>query len=342
MRPWADGHHGRTRVAEVDYLATSLRPPFDALPARVRAAVGEVAGSPVVGCDPPVRSGFGGATAGLVHLDDGSRVFVKVAGPSMPQIRSSLAREATLLPRVARLRTPSRMVGALDVEARGAWFVLVLEAIDGTQPGGPWTAEDADAVEAACREVAGADEDLLAALDLGTAADELAGGTAGVPALRRLSTGAQPWPEGFAVPAPDAAADLARLSTGVLDAVAGPALVHLDVRPDNLLRERDGRMRVVDWNQASLGAPWLDLVSLWPLMHHHGVDVGRFDGSPLLVGASPDDVDAFLAFLVGFMLENAGAPPPPGCTEALRRHQVFYADTAVRLLADRRGWTVSR
>ena len=73
-------------------------------------------------------------------------------------------------------------------------------------------------------------------------------------------------------------------------------------------------------------------------MHHQGIDLGRFDGSPLLVGSAPDDLDALLAFLVGFMLAHVDAPPPPGCTTALRAHAVFFSDTTVRLLAHRRGW----
>ena len=132
----------------------------------------------------------------------------------------------------------------------------------------------------------------------------------------------------------------AREPAGVGPAVRGDALLHLDVRPDNLLLEPGGTMRVVDWNQAVLGAPWVDLVSLWPLMHHHGIDLARFDGSPLLAGVPDERVDALLAFFVGFMLYGIDDPPPPGCTPALRAHALFFAETTLRLMAARRGWSL--
>ena len=109
---------------------------------------------------------------------------------------------------------------------------------------------------------------------------------------------------------------------------------------DNLVREPDGRIRAVDWNHLCLGAPWVDLVTLWPLMHHQGVDVRRFATSPLLDGVPHDAVDTLLAWFVGFMLADLDEPPPFGCTPALRSHALFFSDTALRLLAHRRGWTL--
>lgn len=327
-------------VPEVDYLRTSRRPRFESLPHAVRVAVGAVAGSPVRRASPPVGSGFGGAFAGLLELGDGRRVFAKAAGTTTPHVQRALAREASLLPHLRGLGCASRPVGSVDVEAGGLWRVLVLEAIPGTQPGGPWTAEDADATHAACVEIASAPSEMVAPLGLGTAADDLAGEVDAVPTLEGLASGGRTWPPGHVVPDDGAAFELAGLAAGVLDAVRGDALLHLDLRPDNLVREPSGRMRVVDWNQAVVGAPWVDLVSLWPLMHHHGVDVARFATSPLLSGADDDDVDAFLAFMVGFMLEDVDEPPPPGCTPALRAHALFFSDTTLRLLAARRGWAL--
>ena len=112
--------------------------------------------------------------------------------------------------------------------------------------------------------------------------------------------------------------------------------MHADTRPDNLLIEPAGTARIVDWNHATLGAPWVDLVALWPLMRHHGVGVHRFAGA--LDGVPEEDIDAFLAILVGYLLCDLDAPPPPGCTPALRRHQLLIAGASTALLAQRRGW----
>ncbi len=326
-------------MPEVDYLDTSRRPSFGSLPQGVGEAVARLAGAEVERAHPPVRSGFGGAFAGLLDLADGRRVFVKAAGPTTPHLVTALAREGVLLPHLVPLRCATRLVGGGAADAGGGWQVLVLEALDGTQPGGPWTAPDAAAAHEACVEIASLPVGAVAAMPLvGIREDLREAEAAATSALADLADGARTWPTGHVRVTRRAAGELARLSSSVLDATDGEHLVHLDVRPDNLVREPDGAMRVVDWNQAVRGAPWVDLVSLWPLQHHHGVDVRRLALSPLLEGVADDAVDAFLAFLVGFMLRNVDAPPPPGCTEGLRAHAVFFSDTAVRLLADRRRW----
>lgn len=336
-------HGGRVTppVPEVDYGRTSRRPAFGTLPVAVSDAVATVAGSAVAGAHAPVGSGFGGAFAGAVDLADGRTVFVKAAGSSTPHVLRALRRESELLPGLVGLTCAPRMLGLADVEAGGGWRVLVLDHVDGTRPGEPWTSQDVAAVHDACREIAATPASVVERLGLATVRDELAGATASVPALRRLAEGSQPWPAGHAVPERAGAVELVHLASRVLDAVHGDALTHLDLRPDNLLREPDGRMRVVDWNQAAVGPAWFDLVTLWPLMHHHGIDLTDLERSPLLEGAADDDVDAVLAFLVGFMLEGLDAPPPPGCTEALRAHALFFSDTTTRLLAHRRGWSVT-
>lgn len=265
-----------TALPEVDYAATSSRPAFASLPDEVRVACGDAVRGVVVDAAPPVGSGFTGAYAGLLTLADGRRVFAKAAGPGLPHVVAGLAAEERILPRLAGLRCPSRLAGVAEVPtAEGSWRVLLVEEIDGRQPGAPWTAADADAAVSACLEVA--------ALD-------------------------------------------------------GEALVHGDVRPDNLLVETGGSARVVDWNHPTLGAPWVDLVGLWPLMAHHGVDVRRFAEVPVLAGVTDAEIDAFLAVLAGFMVCDVDAPPPPGCTPALRRHQLLMAGATVELLGARRGW----
>ena len=54
--------------------------------------------------------------------------------------------------------------------------------------------------------------------------------------------------------------DLVALESHWSDAVRGDALVHLDVRSDNILVEPTGRVVLVDWPHACIGARWLDLL----------------------------------------------------------------------------------
>jgi hypothetical protein len=42
--------------------------------------------------------------------------------------------------------------------------------------------------------------------------------------------------------------------------------------------------------------------------------------------------------VAAYMMKNTDAPPPLGCTQAVREHQRFYAWTFLAWLAVRRGW----
>jgi hypothetical protein len=49
-------------------------------------------------------------------------------------------------------------------------------------------------------------------------------------------------------------------------------------------------------------------------------------------------VDAYLATIAAYMLGGYRDDPPPGCTPALRRHQLFMAHLFLDYLRRRRGW----
>ncbi len=329
----------RSPLPSVDYAATSSRPTYWSLPDAVRAACGEAVHQEVVDAGAPVRSGFTGAYAGLLTLADGRRVFAKAAGPDLPHVVAGLVAEARMLPLLAGLRCASRFAGAAEVPTDdGSWQVLVVESIDGHQPGAPWTAVEADAAVAACLEIAALPPDAARAVTTTRLAPVLGGDDEALAALDGFASATLRWPSELPAPPPEHLETVATLGRRAENALDGDALVHGDVRPDNLLVEDAGSVRVVDWNHATLGAPWVDLVGLWPLMHHHGIDVRRFREVGVLEGVEDDDIDAFLSLLVGFMLCDVDAPPPPGCTPALRSHQLLMAGTSMALLGSRRGW----
>lgn len=52
----------------------------------------------------------------------------------------------------------------------------------------------------------------------------------------------------------------------------------------------------------------------------------------------PEHLECFVGAIAAYMMLNTDAPPPRGCTPALRAHQKFYAWTFLDWLAARRGW----
>jgi hypothetical protein len=320
----------------LDYRHTSVRPGFGSLPPEVRARISECAGSPVVVAELPVTSGFTRGYAGRLALADGRRVFAKAAGEEAPHARQGIALEASVLARLAGRATAPLLLGAAEVDD---WRLVVLEAIDGQMPGMPWTDADADAVHDACVAAAALPPSVVSDLTPASLARDVGGDRDALAVLERLARapGTRPgWMPGLG---PVAAADLLRLGTLAEAALEGEHLVHGDLRPDNLLVEAaGGRARMVDWNWVARGPAWADFVGLWPFMARHGIDVTRFRGSPLLTQATDEQVDAFLAILVGYFIRAAEQDDGSAGTTALRAHQRAMAVVFTALLAGRRAW----
>jgi hypothetical protein len=75
---------------------------------------------------------------------------------------------------------------------------------------------------------------------------------------------------------------LSTLTDAALGApLAGEALVHLDIRSDNLCF-RDGRAIVIDWNHAQLANPDLDIAFWLPSLHAEGGPAPEREARPLL------------------------------------------------------------
>jgi hypothetical protein len=87
------------------------------------------------------------------------------------------------------------------------------------------------------------------------------------------------------------------------DAVlSGEALVHFDVRSDNVCISR-GRAVFVDWDWAAVGNPVADVVAWLPSLHA--------EGGPPPEELAPDGAAELAALLAGYWAANAGLPPLP-------------------------------
>lgn len=327
---------GPSARARVDYRETSLRPSWDSLPAHLHEAVGAAVGSVVVEGAAPVTTGFTGAYAGRVRLADGREVFAKVGTPAQPHVVGALTEEARLLAAL-----PPGIPAPVLVAAGGSggWRFLVLEVLEGHLPGMPWTGPDADAVHEACLALASAGTPAPADLVSGSFGPLFAGDARVQATAAALADGSFVLAPGLSTVLLEHAAEVARLTRLAPGVLQGSSLVHSDVRPDNLLVDRSGRVRLLDWNWLCTGPAWVDLVGLMPLMALDGIDTAALmSRSPLTRDADPEHVDAFLAAVTVYMAGNLDAPPPPGCTPALRHHQHLMAGAFLAMLADRRGW----
>jgi aminoglycoside phosphotransferase (APT) family kinase protein len=326
-----------TGAPNVDYTATSLRPGWDTLPLALRENLAVALGSEIAEADPPVSSGFTGGFAAPARLTDGRRVFIKASSDTLHSYRA-YQREAEVVPQLpSPIRVPAILASAHATAGDRQWFAVVSEWVEGRMPGNPWTTGDFAVVTAVCERIADAmDPSPLVGLHsflsdleendpLRTPARIIAGDLP-------LPTGLQPWTRKIL---PELA-DLLQLAP---EAFAGDTATHSDLRPDNLLIDPAGTCWTVDWNWLALGPRWMDWVGLLPVAHHHGIDtIAAIRRSPLTAGVPADHLDSYIAAVTAYMMTRADAPPPPGCTPALREHQRFYAWTFLDWLAVRREW----
>ncbi|MFB8088157.1 phosphotransferase family protein [Streptomyces sp. NPDC055992] len=317
------------------YDSTAVRPRWSELPPGVRELVARHVGG-AVDAGPSAGSGFTGGFAAVVHGSGGAQFIKAVDSGENAVIADGYRREAeinqALPPEVPAPRVRW-------IEERGGWVVLGFDAVEGGRmPAEPWRPDDLRATLGACALTAEA----LAVpsphlLELGVEPLDAEGDFTDWRDLRAGRNGAGSLPAWVPL---GLLPQLAELEGQWRQATAGTAVLHHDLRQDNVLIDARGGAWICDWNWACLGASWFDLVLLLATAFADGHDAtALFAAHPTAVGVADEQLDAALAALSGFFLVS-GARPPADWSPHLRQHQTWCGEVALRWLSDRRGWTV--
>nr|BFE56785.1 hypothetical protein GCM10020063_013110 [Dactylosporangium thailandense] len=295
-------------------LASGVRIGWTDLPDGVRGAVEVILGEPVASAASQA-GGFSPGTADRVVTATGRRAFVKAVGaalnPQSPALHRAEAGVVAQLP--PGLPTPP----LLGVHDDGDWVALVYADVDGRHPHTPWRDDEAGAVLEALRALAVPVRNLPKLQD-GTVEDFAGWRTIAADPPATLD----PWAAGHL--------DLlVELSDRGHAGLAGDALVHGDVRADNLLIRPDGTVVVVDWPFGCAGPPWFDALCLVLNIRLYG---GRITDD--VIGGDPGDVTGCVAGLAGMFADRARRPDPPGLP-TLRKFQQDQADVMLAWLRER-------
>ena len=117
-------------------------------------------------------------------------------------------------------------------------------------------------------------------------------------------------------------------------AIAGDALVHGDLRADNIILDGP-RTWIIDWPHAARGAPWADLAFMLPsvAMQGGGDPQAIFWRHPVSDGVKRQEGRAALAGLAGYFAASSFQPAPIGIPN-LRAFQRAQAATALDWLRE--------
>lgn len=300
--------------------ADRLRPEWASLPGVIRSAVIRAIGGRFVS-ESPAHGGFSASYAGVVVTTVG-RAFVKACAAdwhadSLRFIREEIRAVAMLPPHLG----PSvRMT--IDTDAGAA---LVLEAIDGRHPGAPWTTTDLDAIAASMARLSAT----AAPANMERAEDRM------VPGFTRWVEIAQDplLLAGLPDPLRVRMRELRELEEGFRDALRGDAIVHEDLRADNILIS-DGEARLLDWPHARRGAAWIDLPCFLPSVEASGGPRCE-DAWPIFEAHGAPTQESLLVVISGFasfLWFNQAQPEIPQLP-GLRAFQRQQAVPALRWLA---------
>lgn len=273
--------------ADVDRVSKALK----ARPERWRAAPGH---------------GSRATRRWIVTLPDGRTAFAKIA--ALDESAEWLRTEAAVY---GQVRGPF-LPGLIAWHDDGERPVLVIEDLSGAEWPPPWGSDRIDAVLATLTEVAAttpphglpSTEWLFDMLDRW---DEIAAGPEPFLGLGLCSAA---WLE----------ASLPRLKEASVRAdLSGDALLHLDVRSDNLCFRNRGAV-LVDWNWASVGNPLLDVAGWLPSL--------QAEGGPAPEEILPQGGGEIAALVAGYLACQAAKPPISTATH-VRPLQLSQARTAL-------------
>lgn len=315
--------------------AEGVRPAWEDVPARVRAAVESWLGSPVVRAHSQ-RGGFSPGAAARLALQDGRRVFVKAAGPQpQPHMPATLRMEGKIVSAMPPAAPVPRLLWSYD-EGDNGWVALVFEEVDGVQPAVPWRAAEFELVLQA---ITGLSESLTPS-PLPEGWLETAGGAirrrlSGWNLLRAGEPSQMSRLDGWSLHNLDR---LVELEEQAADAAEGETLLHFDLRADNML-VKQGKVWFVDWPLACVGADWVDVVFFAPCAAMQGGPPAEeiAERSPACRRADPRRIDAVLAAVAGFFTHRSLQPAPAGLP-TVRAFQAAQGEVARLWLAQRTGW----
>jgi Ser/Thr protein kinase RdoA (MazF antagonist) len=279
----------------------------------VRRAVEAILGAAVVEAYTQT-GGFSPGAAARLRLANGGAAFVKALGVDLHRYSVGLYRmEAATMPHLpAGLPVPH----LLDVYDDGEWVALVYEEVDGRHPSIPWRQDE-------LARVAGALADLGTALQPSPWPEAPAFAQANAPFM-----GA--WAELAAAPPPDLdpwlrrqLEQLAADGSEITRLVGGNALLHNDIRSDNLLLTPDGGVVVLDWGSTCNGAPWLDLVMFaMTVTADGGADAELLlRGHPMMRDVAPSSIDAVLVAGIAAYWWLSRLPEDPSLPGARAYHR---------------------
>jgi aminoglycoside phosphotransferase (APT) family kinase protein len=290
---------------------TAVRPSWDTLPAALRDAVARQAGAQVTSAVTQA-GGFTPGLAARLAFRGGQRLFVK-AVPAGHPVASAYQREADT---AARLPVGVPAPALRWTDSTSGWLVLAYDDVDGAHPDLSPAGRDLPAVFQA---VAAAH---ATARGLPDFAEQRASWLHGWAEIVRSGEagGLGPW----------AAARVGLLAAAEAcwtRQAAGSALVHGDLRADNMLITPAG-VYLVDWAHAATGAPWLDFADLGvqlALTGHRPADVeAALAPLPGWQGAPASAITSYLIAETGYWLRSSRLPGPPS-VPALRPYQARAA-----------------
>jgi Ser/Thr protein kinase RdoA (MazF antagonist) len=265
-------------------------------------------------------TGFTPGFASRLDLADGRRVFVKAAsdaddaryGWGLSEAYREEIRKLRGLP--GDLPAPA-LLWSVDNDIVGArWVILCFEYVDGTPPRRPWQPDELRLVTDTLAGLAPLVANAPHGLDLPLFAERFGEVEAWMARVTERD-GSSRWLDEVAALAPES-----------LTRCAGTAVVHMDLRDDNILIGPGGRVWICDWNWPVLGAPWLDLVALVLAAAGDGLDADAvLLTHPLTRDVEPRSIDAWLATLWLYFTTSMKGPIPAHSPH-LRSHQAWYAE----------------
>jgi len=320
----------------LSYHATAQRPDWEQLPADLRTAVEARLESPVVAAT-TAGGGFTSGFAAVLETADGDRAFVKAARlDTQSELAEFYGRETAITGALPARIPAARPRWAATI---AGYFAVCFDAIDGHMPALPWRSDELDAALAAWAVAAAELREPpahLVALGPPRLADLLRSDLSNWGAI---AAGREPMP-----PAPAVAAarlrELVALEASLPGYIDTTALIHCDLRLDNVLIDGGGTAWICDWNWLCHGPGWFDTIGLLISAYASGLDADTlFAAHPTAVGAPADAVDATLAAFAGFYLSRAAADSWTLASPHIRAHRLWSGEQALAWLADRQGWS---